>query len=85
MGLGIHGEPGAQTLPTVNSRELIQVMVDKLSAHLPASGPVAALINNLGGVSPLEISVLTKELVHSPLGERLSYLIGPRRWSARWT
>ncbi|CAK8737529.1 Dihydroxyacetone kinase [Sodalis praecaptivus] len=77
LGLGIHGEPGAQTLPTVNSRELIQVMVDKLSAHLPAQGPVAALINNLGGVSSLEMSVLTKELVHSPLHDRLSYLIGP--------
>lgn len=76
-GLGIHGEPGAQTLPTVNSRELIQVMVDKLSAQLPAQGPVAALINNLGGVSPLEMSVFTKELVHAPLRDRLSYLIGP--------
>lgn len=35
------------------------------------------LINNLGGVSALEMALLTKALVHSALGKQIDYLIGP--------
>lgn len=35
------------------------------------------LINNLGGVSALEMALLTKELAHSALKENIAYLIGP--------
>lgn len=35
------------------------------------------LINNLGGVSALEMALLTKELAHSALKDTIAYLIGP--------
>jgi dihydroxyacetone kinase len=35
------------------------------------------LINNLGGVSALEMALLTKELAHSALKDQIAYLIGP--------
>lgn len=38
---------------------------------------MAVLINNLGGVSALEMALLTKELAHSALKDQLAYLIGP--------
>ncbi len=77
LGLGIHGEPGSTVLDTDNSRQIMDIMVGKLLSHLPEQGELAVLVNNLGGVSPLEMSLLTRELAHSTLSSRLAYLIGP--------
>ncbi|MGF6436596.1 dihydroxyacetone kinase subunit DhaK [Kosakonia sp. 1610] len=76
LGLGIHGEPGASTLETHNSKSLIDTLVEPLRAAV-GNDRVAVLINNLGGVSALEMALLTKELAHSALRDQLAYLIGP--------
>lgn len=76
MGLGIHGEPGASIVDSHNSRQLIEALVTPLKA-LAADDRVAVLINNLGGVSALEMALLTKELAHSALNEQIAWLIGP--------
>ena len=76
LGLGIHGEPGASTLETHNSKSLIDTLVEPLRAAV-GNDRVAVLINNLGGVSALEMALLTKELAHSALKDQLAYLIGP--------
>jgi dihydroxyacetone kinase len=76
LGLGIHGEPGASTLETHNSKSLIDMLVEPLRAAV-GNDRVAVLINNLGGVSALEMALLTKELAHSALKDQLAYLIGP--------
>ncbi|MGR4050486.1 dihydroxyacetone kinase subunit DhaK [Kosakonia cowanii] len=76
LGLGIHGEPGASTLETHNSKSLIETLVEPLRAAV-GNDRVAVLINNLGGVSALEMALLTKELAHSALKDQLAYLIGP--------
>ena len=76
LGLGIHGEPGASTLETHTSKSLIDTLVKPLRAAV-GNDRVAALINNLGGVSALEMALLTKELAHSALKDQLAYLIGP--------
>lgn len=76
LGLGIHGEPGASTLETHNSKSLIDTLVEPLRAAV-RNDRVAVLINNLGGVSALEMALLTKELAHSALKDQLAYLIGP--------
>jgi dihydroxyacetone kinase len=39
--------------------------------------PHVALINNLGGTSVLEMSVLTYELINSAVGKRISHVVGP--------
>ena len=76
LGLGIHGEPGASTVSSHNSKQLIGTLVETLKASA-GDNRVAVLINNLGGVSELEMALLTKELAHSVLREQIAYLIGP--------
>ncbi|EMH4163363.1 dihydroxyacetone kinase subunit DhaK [Pluralibacter gergoviae] len=76
LGLGIHGEPGASTADTQNSKAIIDMLVKPLKAKV-GDRPVAVLINNLGGVSALEMALLTKELAHSALKENIRWLIGP--------
>lgn len=76
LGLGIHGEPGASTVSSHNSKQLIGTLVETLKASA-GDNRVAVLINNLGGVSELEMALLTKELAHSTLREQIAYLIGP--------
>lgn len=76
LGLGIHGEPGASTVSSHNSKQLIGTLVETLKASV-SDNRVAVLINNLGGVSELEMALLAKELAHSALREQIAYLIGP--------
>lgn len=76
LGLGIHGEPGASVVETQNSRAIIETLVKPLLAQAGV-GRLAVLINNLGGVSALEMALLTKELAHSALKDQIAYLIGP--------
>ncbi|SMG61825.1 dihydroxyacetone kinase [Cedecea sp. NFIX57] len=77
LGLGIHGEPGASTVDTQNSKEVIATLVKHLRKATGKESDLAVLINNLGGVSSLEMALLTKELMHSDLGSQVKYLIGP--------
>lgn len=76
LGLGIHGEPGASVVDTQNSKAIIDTLVTPLKAKA-GDGRFAVLINNLGGVSALEMALLAKELAHSALKDNLAYLIGP--------
>lgn len=77
LGLGIHGEPGASTVNSQNSKVIIATLVKHLGKKTASDAKLAVLINNLGGMSSLEMALLTKELVHSDLGPQLDYLIGP--------
>ena len=77
LGMGIHGEPGASTIATHNSAEIMQIMVEKLTAVLPETGRLAVMLNNLGGVSVAEMAILTRELANTPLHARVDWLIGP--------
>lgn len=77
LGLGIHGEPGASTIHTQNSRDIVNMLVERLAPHVPADARLAVLINNLGGTSTLEMSLLTRELSRSALKDRIDWLIGP--------
>ena len=77
LGMGIHGEPGASTLKTQNSLEIVRVLTEKLAAHNPDEKKVALLVNNLGGFSALEMAVLTRETLKTSLGKTVRLLIGP--------
>lgn len=77
LGMGIHGEPGANVVDTQNSREVVRLMVEKIAAALPASGRLMLMLNNLGGVSVTEMAILTHELAASTLAARTDWLIGP--------
>lgn len=77
LGMGIHGEPGASTLKTQDSHEIVSVLTEKLAEHNPEEKKVALLVNNLGGFSALEMAVLTRETLKASLGETVKLLIGP--------
>lgn len=76
LGMGIHGEPGAFTLKTQDSREIVALLAEKLATYQDDK-KIALLVNNLGGFSSLEMAVLTREALHSPLGKNVKLLIGP--------
>ncbi|MGC0857747.1 dihydroxyacetone kinase subunit DhaK [Pantoea agglomerans] len=75
MGLGIHGEPGVDVMETQNSQQIVQHLLEKV---MPGNDQRRALlINNLGGMSALEMSLVTRDLIESPLSRGSDYLIGP--------
>lgn len=76
IGLGIHGEPGAEQVDYANATQSMGMVADRLARTLGA-GPHVALLNNLGGAMPLEMALLSEELVGSPIGDRIHWMIGP--------
>jgi len=76
LGLGIHGEPGVQQIVFAGAEQAVAAMVDKLGPAM-ADVPHVALLNNLGGTSALEMSVLAHELTRSRLGDLITLMVGP--------
>lgn len=76
LGLGIHGEPGVQQVPFSGARGAIDAVASKLASE-NEDLPLVALLNNLGGTSVLEMSVLAHDLIGSKLATGLRYIIGP--------
>lgn len=76
LGLGIHGEAGVEQIEFTSAKDGIATLVSKLDAMMKSSQHVA-IINNLGGASVLEMSVIMNELKQSVLGDRISHIVGP--------
>jgi len=76
LGLGIHGEPGIETIDAGQCKQMVSLMADKLLTAHPSTCH-AILINNLGGVSPIEMNVVAKEVAESSLAENAEFFIGP--------
>jgi len=76
LGLGIHGEAGIEQIKYSGVKAAVSVMMDKLTQSV-GQGDLVVLINNLGGVSSLEMSIITNEIFSSSLNQRLSRVIGP--------
>lgn len=77
LGLGIHGEPGISVIDFDHCRDVVALMAEKLLAKTQ-NKKHALLLNNLGGTSPLEMSLLCKDVVESQLGQSMQYLFGPQ-------
>ena len=76
LGLGIHGEAGVEQVDYAGARDAMERVVSRLEPHV-RKGRHVALLNNLGGATPLEMGVLAEELVRSRLGESISLMVGP--------
>jgi len=76
LGLGIHGEAGIEQVDFSTARDAMDMIVGRLAPGL-SPGPHVALLNNLGGATPLEMSVLAEELVRSRIGDQIRWLVGP--------
>ena len=76
LGLGIHGEAGIEQVDFSTARDAMAMVVDRLAPTV-GTGPLVALLNNLGGTTPLEMGVLAEELIRSRIGEQIRWLVGP--------
>lgn len=76
LGLGIHGEAGVEQVDFKGARAAMEMVIDRLAPSVGA-GPHVALLNNLGGATPLEMAVLAEELARSRLGNQIGWLVGP--------
>lgn len=77
LGLGIHGEPGVEKIEVQAVSALVRTMAERLSARLDLTADYILLINNLGAVPPLEMSLIANEVLGSALGARVKLAVGP--------
>ncbi|XP_073203021.1 triokinase/FMN cyclase isoform X5 [Lepidochelys kempii] len=71
LGLGIHGEAGVRRMKMVPADEIVKTMLDHMSSSSNASrvalepgASVVLVVNNLGGLSFLELGVVAGAAVH---------------------
>ena len=76
LGLGIHGESGVELVDFVSARNAFSLVMERLKPH-SGNGPFVAMLNNLGGTTPLEMALLAEELTQSEIIDGIQYLIGP--------
>ena len=76
LGLGIHGEAGIEQVDYAGARHAMAMVIDRLAPRI-GSGPHVALLNNLGGATPLEMGVLAAELCRSRIAGQLRFMVGP--------
>lgn len=79
LGLGLHGEPGIQTVDLASAAEIAQTMVEKVLSDVPegSSGQATVMLNGLGSTKYEEMFVLYKDVarllesngiaIHDPL------------------
>jgi dihydroxyacetone kinase len=77
LGLGIHGEPGVERIAVQSADKLVAIMAERLSARLDPKASYALLINNLGSVPPLEMSLIANAVLASALAKAVKLTIGP--------
>ena len=77
LGLGIHGEAGVEQVDFTDARTAMLQVTTKLAEAMDSSANYVALLNNLGGTTPLEMSILADELRKSPIASQLKWIIGP--------
>jgi dihydroxyacetone kinase len=76
LGLGIHGEPGVEQIDFDHAAQAMTTIVRRLAPRMGEQAHVVVL-NNLGGASALEMSVLANELAKSEIAGKLKLIIGP--------
>ncbi len=77
LGLGIHGEPGAERIALQQAAAIVETMVQRLDGMMQTGQRHALLINNLGAVPPLEMALITKAVLGSSLAGRVDLILGP--------
>ncbi|ABC91755.1 dihydroxyacetone kinase protein [Rhizobium etli CFN 42] len=76
LGLGIHGEAGVEQVEYSGAKGAVAAMVERLAQSMDDRSHVV-LVNNLGGTSVLEMSVVVHELLQSAVAGKISHIIGP--------
>lgn len=78
LGLGIHGEPGAKIVPYAPADRLMALASDRLYEKLrDKNARYALLLNNLGTVTPIEMSLLLNSFSKTALAKNIDFVVGP--------
>lgn len=78
LGLGIHGEPGVEVVPYTQADKLMAMAANRLYDKLTDKNAKYALIlNNLGTVTPIEMSLLLNSFTKTSLAKCVDYVVGP--------
>ena len=78
LGLGIHGEPGAEVIDLSSANELMNITTKKLEDfYQNNTDKYAVLINNLGTVTPIEMSILANAFTKTNFAKQTEYIVGP--------
>ncbi len=77
LGLGIHGEPGAETVDLGRAEEMVARLADRLTGSLEGEEEIALLVNTLGGVPPIQELALARAALTGALADRCALVIGP--------
>ncbi len=77
LGLGIHGEPGVEIVGFEDAAKAAALVADKLFAKIKKARSYALLVNNLGSTTPLEMNLLTNEVLKGKHGKKIKLVCGP--------
>jgi dihydroxyacetone kinase len=77
LGLGIHGEPGVELVSFETASKAAAMVAAKLFSKVRKASSYALLINNLGSTTPLEMSLLTNEILKGKHGKKIKLVCGP--------
>lgn len=77
LGLGIHGEPGLERIVLPGAARLVADMIGRFGPEVREAPRLALLLNTLGGVPALELSIVLREILLSPIGARIELVLGP--------
>ncbi len=77
LGLGIHGEPGVDLVGFADAAASASLVMDRLMAAARPAKHYALLINNLGSTTPLEMGLLSNEVLKGPHGKKIKLVCGP--------
>lgn len=79
LGMGIHNEPGAHPVEIQSAHQAMQLVLAPLLSGVAAEARLVVMLNDLGGCSPQELLVLTRELCMQIGPARIARLIHPTR------
>ncbi|MBG1232391.1 dihydroxyacetone kinase subunit DhaK [Aestuariivirga litoralis] len=77
LGLGIHGEPGVELIGFEDAAKTARALTDRLFKRARPAKSYALLVNNLGSTTPLEMALLTNEVLAGPHGKKIKLVCGP--------
>jgi ATP-dependent dihydroxyacetone kinase len=77
LGLGIHGEPGVELVGYENAAKAAASVGDRLFKAVKPARAYALLVNNLGSTTPLEMGLITNEILKGRHGKRIKMVCGP--------
>ena len=77
LGLGIHGEPGIERIALPSASDAARIMTDRLGQGPNSAPALAMIINNLGGMPAMEMSLVANAILATEIGRRTAFVVGP--------